>query len=372
MITTSHSARAEALGAPGRGDAAMAISLGFGPADLARCRFAVSPVFETLAAIRVATGPQGPGFHQRWLDSVRPRLETLDLRAITLLQPRRGYTPDFLAPPPLEPAGQFEAELTRIAATPAPVVRNEIELSLRDTPGSQDSELGRLLLGDPAEVLSFLTQLIHATWQALIEPVWPRVRALLDADVAHQSRRLTEGGLDRLFADLHPALRWSGDPLIREPGGDEHHELGGRGVVLMPSAFKWEEVVVITEAPWQPTVIYPARGLGGLWEPASGTLDAALARLLGRTRAILLTGLDEPASTTWLAHRHGLALGTVSEHLTVLRDAGLVTGERHRHEIRYRRTPMGAALVRQAAGTELTTARLPVLATPPRSRAHRG
>jgi DNA-binding transcriptional ArsR family regulator len=44
--------------------------------------------------------------------------------------------------------------------------------------------------------------------------------------------------------------------------------------------------------------------------------------------------------------RHGLAPGTVSEHLTVLRDTGLVTGQRQRHEIRYRRTAMGTAPVR--------------------------
>jgi DNA-binding transcriptional ArsR family regulator len=324
----------------------MAISLGFGPADLARCRFAISPAFETLAAVRVATGPQGPGCHRRWLESVRPRLETLDLRAITLLQPRRGYTPDFLAPPPLVPVGQFEDELTRIAATPAQVVRNEIELSLRDTPGSRETELARLLLGDPAEVLSFLTQLIRAAWHALVEPAWPRARALLEADIAYQSRRLAEGGLDRLFDGLHPALRWTGGTLIRDRGSDEHYELAGRGVLLMPSVFKWEEAVVITSPPWQPTVTYPARGLGRLWEPAGGTPGAALARLLGSTRAKLLTGLDEPASTTWLAHRHGLAPGTVSEHLTVLRDSGLVTSQRYRHQVRYRRTAMGTALVR--------------------------
>jgi len=172
------------------------------------------------------------------------------------------------------------------------------------------------------------------------------VRTLLEADVGYQSRRLADGGLDRLFADLHPALHWTGDTLIRAPGGDEHHELDGRGLLLMPSAFKWDEVVVITEPPWQPAVVYPARGLGGLWEPARGTRAAALARLLGRTRATLLTGLDEPASTTWLAHEHALAAATVSEHLAVLRDAGLVVGERHRHQIKYRRTVMGTALMR--------------------------
>jgi hypothetical protein len=115
----------------------MAISLGFGPTDLARCRFAYSPVFETLAAVRVATGPDGPGqHHRRWLADAQPRLRTMDLRPITLLQPRRGYTPDFLAPPPAAPASDIETELTRIAATPASVVRQEIEMSLSETPGA--------------------------------------------------------------------------------------------------------------------------------------------------------------------------------------------------------------------------------------------
>jgi len=230
----------------------VAISLGFGPADLARCRFAYSPMFETLAAVRIATGPQGPGpgpHHPRWLQQTRPRLRALDLRPITLLQPRRGYTPDFLSPPPLSPFSDFAAELTRMSATPAPVVHQEIEMSLLETPGAQTSELGRLLLGDPAEVLSLLTQLVRAAWHALVEPVWPRVRAALEADIAYQSRRLAEGGLDNLFADLDQTLSWTGHTLVRDRGGNEHVELAGRGVLLMPSAFKWDEAIVITEPP---------------------------------------------------------------------------------------------------------------------------
>src|ERR1700730_12136601 len=189
----------------------MAISLGFGPTDLARCRFAYSPVFETLAAVRVATGPDGPGpHHRRWRADAHPRLRTLDLRPITLLQPRRGYTPDFLAPPPAAPTSDIESELTRITATPASVVRQDLHLSLSTTPGEQDTELGRLLLGDPAEVLSFLTRLVRAAWRALVEPVWPRVRAVLEADIRYRSRRLAEGGLDRLFAETRQTLPWTG------------------------------------------------------------------------------------------------------------------------------------------------------------------
>jgi DNA-binding transcriptional ArsR family regulator len=327
----------------------VAISLGFGPSDLARCRFAYSPMFETLAAVRIATGSPGPGpgpHHPRWLHEAGPRLRALDLRPVTLLQPRRGYTPDFLSPPPLTPSSDFEAELTRMAATPALVVRQEIEMSLLETPGAQTSELGRLLLGDPAEVLSLLIQLVRAAWRALVEPVWPRVRAALEADIAYRSRRVAEGGLDNLFADLDETLRWTGHTLVRDRGGNEHVELAGRGVLLMPSVFKWDEAIVITQPPWQPTVAYRARGLGDLWQSTQAAPSAALERLIGRTRARLLTGLAEPASTTWLSRRHELAAGTVSEHLKVLREAGLVVGERHRHQIRYRRTRLGSALTR--------------------------
>jgi DNA-binding transcriptional ArsR family regulator len=228
------------------------------------------------------------------------------------------------------------------------VAREEIGLSLDDTPGSRGTAPGRFLLGDPATVVAFLARAVEAAWHALVEPEWPRIRALLEADIAYRSRRLAEGGLDCLLPDLHPTLRWTGDTLIREPGGDEVHDLGGCGILLLPSAFKQDEAVVITQPPWQPTVAYPARGAGSLWAPALGARDDALARLLGRTRAELLGGLDGPASTTALAHRHALAAATVSAHLAALRDAGLITGERHRHEIRYRRTDLGTALTRAA------------------------
>lgn len=245
-------------------------------------------------------------------------------------------------------------------------MHQEIELSLRDRDRDRDRESNRmgdrardhtrqateageperLLLGNPAEVLSLLTQLVRAAWRALLEPVWPRVRAALDADVEYRSRRLAEGGFDQLFADLDPTLTWTGDTLIRDPGGDEHVDLGGRGVLLMPTVFKWDEAIVITQPPWQPTVAYRARGLADLWQPTHGSPHAALARLIGRTRAALLADLHEPTSTTTLAGRHDLAPGTVSEHLKALRESGLIVGERHQHEIRYRRTRLGSELVR--------------------------
>lgn len=294
----------------------------------------------------------------------------LDLRPLTLLQPRRGYTPDFLSPPPDSPVGSpgspgspaslvspgsfasfasFADELARIAATPPPRARAEIARSLAETPGAEHTATGRLLLeGEPAEVVALLAGLVAAAWEALVEPYWPRTRALLEADIAFQARRLAGGGLDRLFAELHPSVRWHDSVLTREHGGADHRDLEGEGLVLMPSAFKWDQVVIVLDPPWQPTLIYPARGIGNLWQADAGAdaHAAALARLVGRTRARLLAGLAEPAATAWLAHRYGLAPATVSEHLSVLRDTGLVTATRHRHEVRYARTELGDMLAR--------------------------
>jgi DNA-binding transcriptional ArsR family regulator len=328
------------------------ITLRFGPDDLLRCRFAYSPAFETLAAVRVATGPQPPGHHARWFAETAPRRAALDLRPLTLLQPRRGYTPDFLAPPPDAPVDSFAADLARIAATPPDRARAEIARSLADTPGAARTATGRLLLGpEPAEVVAMLAELVRAAWEALVAPYWARTRALLQADIAYQSGRLAAGGLDRLFAELHPSVRWHDGVLTREHGGPDHRDLAGEGLVLMPSAFKWDQVVVVLDPPWQPTLIYPARGIGTLWQPPGTTADgtAALGRLIGRTRARILTALTAPASTAWLAHHHGVAPATVSEHLGVLRAAGLVVATRHRHEVRYRRTELGDALAHSPA-----------------------
>jgi DNA-binding transcriptional ArsR family regulator len=321
----------------------MAVTLRFGPADLLRCRFAISPMFETMSALRLLSPREDAGPHRRWLTTVDP--SGLDLRPLALLQPRRGYTPDFLSPPPIGPDARFSDELKALAATDHHRVRLELRRSLADTPGAAESPAGRWLLSSPVLVLPTLVDLVRRAWQALVEPVWPQVRGLLSADVSFQSRRLAEGGLDRLFAELHPRLRWNNGVLTREYGDDDHRDLGGEGLILVPSAFKWDQVVVITDAPWQPTVIYPARGLGTLWQPLSTDRQAALGRLIGRTRAALLIDLESPTSTTVLAHRHALAAGTVSEHLAVLRDAGFVAGERHQYEVRYRRTPLGDSAV---------------------------
>jgi hypothetical protein len=71
--------------------------------DLARVRFAHSPVEELVASLRVLQDSGRQPMYGRWLSAVRPRLGGLRLELLTALAPTGRYLPDFLFPPPTEP-----------------------------------------------------------------------------------------------------------------------------------------------------------------------------------------------------------------------------------------------------------------------------
>ncbi|MDG4863091.1 DUF5937 family protein, partial [Streptomyces sp. T-3] len=270
----------------------MPLQLHFGEADLLRCRFAISPIYETQAAIRTLARPENHGYHTPWLRRIRQAATGLDLTPLWLLMPQQGHGSDLICPPPLGPSASFDEELAVVRATPADAARRDIEMCLADRPGARDSSIGRRLLDDPAQAVRDLAALMERAWQALIEPDWPRLRALLEADVAYHSRRLAELGFERLLGELSPRITWADSTLtIGGTHGDHRRVLDGQGLVLMPSVFTWPDIVSGQEEPWQPAVIYPARGIGGLWTEAGDRTPDALARLLGRARADVLCAL---------------------------------------------------------------------------------
>ncbi|MET7611884.1 ArsR/SmtB family transcription factor [Streptomyces seoulensis] len=321
----------------------MASHLHFGEDDFLNCRFAVSPLWETQDAVRTLRRPDRQGYHVPWLRRIRTAAAGLDLAPLWLLMPRRGHSPDWLGAPPIGPAATFEEEIAAVRAADPEAAREDTARSLACTPGALASERGRAWLADPVRMVRELADALEVAWRVLVEPEWPRLRALLEADVAFHSRRLAEAGLGTLLTELDTRLSWDGRTLTL-PGGVYERRLGGRGLVLMPSVFCWPDVITGFDPPWQPTLVYPARGVGGLWAEPGDRTPEALVRLLGRNRAAVLAALDDPASTTALAHRLDLAASSVSSHLTVLRESGLLTSRRYGHQVLYERTPLGMAL----------------------------
>ncbi|MCT2592462.1 winged helix-turn-helix domain-containing protein [Streptomyces sp. N2-109] len=322
----------------------MPYQMHFGAEDLLNCRFALSPSWETQQAVRLLAHPGGWSHHLPWLRQSTGTAKGLGLEPLWLLMPGRGYTPDFLCPPPTGPATSFDEEMAEVRATDPALAHAELVRSLADTPGAAESPEGEAMLADPAAAVRQLADAKTRAWEVLVAPHWPRLRALLEADIAFHTRRLADGGLAALFDGLHPEVSWTDGTLTVNHCYQYTRTLGGTGLTLVPSVFAWPHVVSGFEPPWQPAVVYPARGIGALWsEPAADT-PAALVRLLGTNRAAILAALEQPASTTGLAARLGLAPSSVSVHLSALRGAGLLTSYRLRHQVLYERTPLGIAL----------------------------
>jgi DNA-binding transcriptional ArsR family regulator len=322
----------------------MSIYFRFAAADLLRSRFATSPLFETVNAVRAFVDERQRPYLGPWWRMVRAAPPAAALVALNPVNPAGAEVPDFLSPPPTAHAPRFEDQLATMRATPAEQVARELRRCRDTQPDARARDLIDDLLGDPAAARDMLAGALEDAWRHLVRPWWPRIRELLDADIAYRSRLLVESGLGHVVDDLHEDVSWADDAIVLR--GRSHQEclLDGRGLVLMPSAFIWPFVVVGIQPPWLPTLIYPVRGIGELWGERVGDPPAALARLLGRTRALLLDNLAEPAATTTLAARHGLSASGVSAHLAALHSAGLVVRRRHRHEVRYSRTALGDAL----------------------------
>ncbi|HEX3425432.1 MAG TPA: DUF5937 family protein [Acidimicrobiales bacterium] len=251
-----------------------------------------------------------------------------------------------MAPPPAVSRATFAEEVARIKATPLDRAAEEIAMSLYGPTRDADPVPAAVeeMLADAAAALNTLTAALRQCWDTFMAPHWGRLSDLLDADVAYRTRQIGDKGLRWMLADLHPAVAWHGDDLRIDRPIDEHRRLGGAGLVLMPSVFVWPNLAAVVDPPWQPTLVYPARGIAELWQPVATDRSEPLARLLGATRATLLASLEEPASTTALARRHGLSPATVSDHLSVLERAGLLAKRRRGKSVLYRQTDIGAAL----------------------------
>lgn len=333
----------------------MATVLRFQPADLLQCRFAVSPLGETADALRFLTrsarrgAPGADGYHLPWQRQVRPLLGSLGIGPLLALAGMDGYQPDFLSPVPDSPFEEIGTELDRVRATPADRVATEMASALA-APGHGAARARAdypWLAGDPAGARDTLAGMLEVAWTALVEPWWPRLRDVLDADITYRARRMADAGIAEAIGELSKYVSVSPDGVLRfdPPGRSLECDLSGRELVLVPSVFAWPGAGMGWDPP---SLIYPARGIFGLWEPGARS-PGDLARLIGKTRAGLLAALAEPASTTGLATRAGVPASSVSEHLAVLRAAGLVTAARAGRFVVYRRTVLGTALAGEPA-----------------------
>jgi DNA-binding transcriptional ArsR family regulator len=342
-LSRPHSGRSSTIGRQIRNHTKVGlVTFTFSVDSIVHCRFGISPLGEVLQVARAIGVAPHDTSHFVWLKqrlgTIRALSQEYDLAPLRILLPERGYVPDFLTPPPTRPLADISEELASIRATPARRVRAEIGRALDGR--KADRSTLRLLRSRGAAV--HLADLLDVIWIELVKPSWPKVRDLLERDVAYRARRLPEGGLARLFEDLSPAVRLRGRRLHVRQRSTGAFELGPTGLLLTPSAFIAPRVATMSEPA---VLIYPARGTAALLGHDQGEADRSVARLIGETRAEILTRLTEPASTTSLARMLERSPGNVADHLAVLLHAGLVERRRSGRSVIYAPTELGQALL---------------------------
>ncbi|WP_182524209.1 ArsR/SmtB family transcription factor [Nocardioides dongkuii] len=308
--------------------------------DLGAVRFAISPLNELGLGLRVFRDPGRYPQHLPWLRMTESARAGLDTEVLTALTNERLWTPDFLHPLPTSPLTRFDDELALVAALPGRVVRGKL-LEVHDP-------LPPVLAGRSDRVLARVVRAVREFWETCFAPWWPRMRTVLEGDVAHRGRVIAQRGLAAMFDDLSVRVRLVGNVVqVSTTGrGGYRRTTTGAGLTLVPSIFSRGGSTPIT-AEQPPQVMYAARGVGTLWLPDDRVAGPqALVDVLGAARAQLLVVLESPASSTELGVRLGVTTSAVNQHLRALRAAGLLTSARHGRAVLYLRSDLGDRLVR--------------------------
>ncbi|MFC9694708.1 DUF5937 family protein [Kribbella sp. NPDC056951] len=321
------------------------ITYQLGVDDIADMRFACSPLLETATSLWALTEPSAYVLHLPWIRQTAARADWPDRDLLmALVSPQLHWLPDFLTPRPSSPLPDVHDELAQIRATPP---RQAVADIIRAYDGRPLPPVLVDLCASPRRLRDRVCTAIAAYWTLAIEPHWPRMRALLEADMIHRAQLLAREGAAAVLTGLDPSVVWSNGALrmrISSYELDYETDVSGRGLWLVPTLFAKHTIAPLNPNE-PPTVAYPARGIGTLWETRPEPAAGALADLLGKTRADLLMALDAPTSTIELARRRGVSPSAISQHLATLHANGLVARARAGRVVLYTRTELADRLI---------------------------
>ncbi len=319
--------------------------------DILRTRFATSALLELLLGLRTAQGATSPGPYDGWLDAVSPHLNP-DLRLLAPLTRPDGLTPEFMGSSTSLTGATLDRyrtdigfDLRAISALPDETVRHTV-LEVLDEPAS-DLRAVIDLDGSGARIASAL----GTAWDVLVRPWWPTIRRHVEADIGWWTSLSADQGMGAMLERLHPRISWDGETLVVSPTAiAQEVDRRGTGLVIVPSAFNAPRASIAAVAGGPTRLVFPTRSLGVIWDEGAAPNEDCLSSLMGRTRARVLRLTASPVTTSVLASTSGMSMATVSEHLAVLRDSGLVSSDRHGREVRYRVTRVGLALLEANSG----------------------
>ena len=102
-------------------------------ADVARMRFAYSPLAEVIESLyQLSSGRVSP-LHQGWLAVTRDGLRRVDMALLGAVVPANAYLADFLFVAATD-AGTIDEQLRLVAESPVTAIRADLEMVWRRSP----------------------------------------------------------------------------------------------------------------------------------------------------------------------------------------------------------------------------------------------
>lgn len=321
------------------------ITIHLSPTDLERLRFAYTPLLEVVGAYKLLRHDPNNGRYQRWVNEARRALFGHEFPYLDSLIPPRYYIADFITMTPQGTHHTLESEFERMRALPPEIIRANAELVMRV---GGETEIRRHFVAYPHEALECVIEELRTFWTLTLAHHWERIQSALENDVLYRARALALHGVDQMFAELHPKVRYRQSIIEIDKHSDisaANNELNGDGLQLVPVIFGGNTLMWQVEPEWLPMIAYAARGTGTWYRPELPEPAQALELTLGEARARLLQALQTPAHTTELARRLDLTSGAVSQQLGRLHQAGLVEAHRSSSRVYYRLTERGLRLI---------------------------
>jgi DNA-binding transcriptional ArsR family regulator len=289
----------------------------FCPEDLARVRFMISPLGETILSVAVLGRHAAQLPLEGWRCEQRRNLAGAPSRVLLGLVPA-DWRPTVALAPIVGERPLFAEELEAVLEfRPRPL---QAFLATLGSP-ARTARWMPMLPEDASSERRLTRDLLSDYHHRCIAEQWPAVRIHLEADLAYRAAVRAAQGIGTVLATLHPAVRWN-DPILEVgvPGRTQCMDLGGRGLVLVPSVFAWPDPIVLLDGTGQPVLLYPARELLALWHRPARDRDV-LAGLLG------------------------VSVASASQHLTALCNAGLVSRRRRGRAVHHDLTSLGVQLL---------------------------
>ena len=123
----------------------------------------------------------------------------LDHEALRALIDDRLWTPDFLNPRPVSPLTRLDDELAVLSRIRTTTFHRDLEAVHGSVPA--------IFAGDPRAAVRRVVAALRGLWDAAFAPYWPRMRAVLEADIAYRGRQIAQSGLGVMLNGISSTVR---------------------------------------------------------------------------------------------------------------------------------------------------------------------